>query len=381
MKGYTRRYCGDSGMNPDFKDIVRRFQFKGDFLSASIYGTGHIHDTYAAVFQVGEHTRRSILQRINQHVFKDPEGVMSNIQVVTTHLRRKIITAGGDPQRETLNLIPTIDGKSYYLTDDGEYWRGFTFIEGARTYDFVENLDHVYNAAKAFGNFQNMLSDLPSEQLVETIPNFHHTGMRYQTFLSAVESDAKNRARSCQPEIDFVTQRASKTSILIEMLARADLPERVTHNDTKFNNVMIDDQTGEGICIVDLDTVMPGLSLYDFGDAIRSMANTAAEDEMNLSRVNFDLEVYRYYTHGYLDAAGEILTPREIEQLPFSASLMTFECGMRFLTDHLQGDTYYKIHRQNHNLDRCRTQFKLVCDMEERFDSMTEIIEDYYKGG
>jgi len=366
-------------MNPPFKHIVREFQFDGDFLSASSYGSGHIHDTYAALFQAGRDTRRYILQRINQNVFKDPEGVMSNILAVTAHLRRKIISAGGDPQRETLNLIPTIDGNCYHKTAEGDYWRGFTFIEGARTYDFVENLDHVYNAAKAFGNFQTMLSDFPSEQLVETIPNFHHTGVRFQTFITAVESDVKNRAADCHAEIDFVTQRAATTSTLIDMLTRGELPERVTHNDTKFNNVMIDDQTGEGICIVDLDTVMPGLSLYDFGDAIRSMANSAAEDEPELARVNFDLQIYRSYTHGYLDAAGEILTPREIEQLPFSAILMTLECGMRFLTDHLQGDIYYKIHRQDHNLDRCRTQFKLVSDMEKQLGSMTEIV-DYYQG-
>lgn len=364
-------------MTPDFNDFIRKFKFEGDFVSASIYGTGHIHDTYALVFQLDGDTRRYILQHINQHVFKDPEAVQRNIQLVTAHLRRKIIAAGGDPQRETLNLILTQDGSSFYRTDDGEYWRCFVFIEGARTYDCVENMDHVYNTAKAFGNFQNMLSDFPSEQLVETIPNFHDTGNRYQNFLTAVRNDIVNRARFCQPEIDFVIERDSRISILTDMLAREELPERVTHNDTKFNNVMIDDQTGEGICIVDLDTVMPGLSLYDFGDAIRSMATTAAEDEADLSKVNFDLAVYRRYVHGYLDAAGEILTPREIELLPFSAILMTFECGMRFLTDYLEGDTYYKIHRQNHNLDRCRTQFKLVSDMEKQFEIMTEIIEDY----
>jgi hypothetical protein len=380
MKAFTLGFCGDNGMDPDFKDIARKFRFEGDFMSACVYGTGHIHDTYALVFQTGDDVHRYILQRINQHVFKDPEGVQNNIQLVTAHLRRKIIAAGGDPQRETLNLIPTLDGNSTYRTAEGDYWRSFDFIEGARTYDCVENLDHVYSAAKAFGNFQNMLSDFPSDQLVETIPNFHHTRKRYQTFLSAVESDIVNRARFCQPEIEFVTRRAAKTSILTDMLARDELPERVTHNDTKFNNVMIDDETGEGICIVDLDTVMPGLSLYDFGDAIRSMATTAAEDEADLSKVNFDLAVYRCYTRGYLDAAGEILTPREIEQLPFSAILMTFECGMRFLTDHLQGDTYYKIHRQDHNLDRCRTQFKLVSDMEKQFDVMTDIIEQYPEG-
>lgn len=366
-------------MNPDFKAIVREFQFEGDYISASLHGTGHIHDTYAVLFQTGGHLRRYILQSINHHVFRNPEAVMMNVHAVTAHLRRKILANGGDPQRETLNLIPTVDGKNYYRTGAGDYWRGYVFIEGARTYDVVENLGHVFNAAKAFGNFQHMLDDFPLEQLAETIPNFHHTGMRYQAFLNAVESDVKNRARDCRPEINFVTQRAAKTSYLTDMLARGDLPKRVTHNDTKFNNVMIDDQTGEGICVVDLDTVMPGLSLYDFGDAIRSITNTAAEDEPDPSRVNFSLEIYRCYTHGYLDAAGDILTPREIQQLPFSAVLMTLENGMRFLTDHLQGDTYFKIHRPSHNLDRCRTQFKLVSEMEARFDQMTEIIQQYYE--
>jgi thiamine kinase-like enzyme len=364
-------------MNPDFKVIIPKFNFKGDFISANVYGSGHIHDTYAVVFQASRKIRRYILQRINQCVFRDPSGVMRNIQIVTDHLQRKIIANGGDPQRETLNLVPTRDGNLYYRTDEGEYWRSYTFIEGARTYDIAENLDSVYNAAKAFGNFQKMLSDLPSEQLVETIPNFHHTGMRYQTFQDAVTKDVMKRSRLCQPEIDFVTKRAAMTSTLTDMLALDELPVRVTHNDTKFNNVMIDDQTGKGICIVDLDTVMPGLSLYDFGDAIRSITNSAAEDEADLSKVNFDLEIYRCYAHGYLDAAGEILTPQEVMQLPFSAILMTLECGMRFLTDHLQGDIYYKIHRQNHNLDRCRTQFKLVRDMEEQLDLMTQIISDY----
>ncbi len=364
-------------MKPDFKDIVQHFDFEGDFSSAISYGTGHINDTYIASFDDNGSTRRYILQRINHHIFLNPEGMMKNIEAVTAHLGRRIKTAGGDPQRETLTLIPTVDGNSYLHTGQGDYWRGYLFINNARTYEVVEHLDHVYNAAQAFGNFQNLLSDYPSGRLIETIPNFHHTGKRYQAFSEAVEKDEKNRAKSSEPEIDFVLERGKETSVLVDMLARGELPERITHNDTKFNNVMIDNESGAGDCVIDLDTVMPGLSLYDFGDAIRSLANSAAEDERDLSKVKFDLEIYDQYTHGYLDAVGNLLTQAEIKYLPFSAILMTLECGMRFLTDHLQGDAYFKIHRENHNLDRCRTQFKMVADMEEQFDEMERIVGKY----
>jgi thiamine kinase-like enzyme len=302
---------------------------------------------------------------------------MNNIKAVTTHLRRKITAAGGDPSRETLNLIPTISGNSFYQTDEGDYWRGYVFINNARTYETVESLDHVYNAAKAFGNFQNLLSDFPLEQVIETIPNFHHTRDRYETFLDAIEKDEMNRASSCESEIDFVMHRVDDTPVLVDLLESGVLPQRITHNDTKFNNVMIDDETGIGVCVIDLDTVMPGLVLYDFGDAIRSLANSASEDEQDLSKVQFNLQIYNYFTHGYLDVARDFLTTAEINHLPFSAILMTLECGMRFLTDHLQGDTYFKIHRENHNLDRCRTQFKMVQDMETRFDEMTEVVDKY----
>jgi hypothetical protein len=270
-----------------------------------------------------------------------------------------------------------VDEKFYIRTEEGDYWRGYLFINNARTYESVENLDHVYHAAKAFGNFQNLLSDYPSENLFVTIPDFHNTQKRFGTFVESVEKDELNRARLSKPEIEFVTQRVKDTSVLVDKLRKGELPERITHNDTKFNNVMIDNDTGAGVCVIDLDTVMPGLSLYDFGDAIRSLANPAAEDERDLSLVNFDLQRFDYYTRGYLDAVGEVLTPEEIKNLPFSAILMTLECGMRFLTDHLQGDIYYKIQRKNQNLDRCRTQFKMVADMEEQFDDMVRIVEGY----
>ena len=276
-----------------------------------------------------------------------------------------------------LRGIPTNKGHTFYKTDQGDYWRVYIFIENACTYELVESLDQVYHAGRAFGNFQKLMIGFPAEQLNITIPDFHHTSKRFNTFLEVVDNDIKNRAAACQNEIQFVNHRAPKTPVLVDMLENGQLPERVTHNDTKLNNVMFDRKTGEGICVIDLDTVMPGLSLYDFGDSIRSMANPASEDERELSKVNFNLEVFDHYTRGYLETVGDVLTSNETEQLPFSAILMTFECGMRFLTDHLQGDTYYKISRENHNLDRCRTQFKLVKDMESQLNEMTHIVNKY----
>ena len=366
------------GVPPEFAnlaDIVKHFKFEGDFLTAAPYGFGHINDTYAARFQKADgNARRYILQRINHNIFKNPVGLMRNIAQVTAHLRRKIITAGGAPEREALTLIPTLDSRPFYKTPDGNYWRAYIFIEGAQTYQIVENPDHIYNAAQAFGQFQKLLSDFPAEQLYATIPNFHHTRKRFEDFVHCVDKDVKNRAQSVKAEIEFVKHRAADTSVLVDLLARGELPQRVTHNDTKFNNVMIDDETGTGICVIDLDTVMPGLALYDFGDAVRSGTNSAAEDEADISKVWVDFKIFERLARGYLDTARDFLTPTEIEYLPFSAKLMTFECGMRFLTDYLAGDIYYKIHRENHNLDRCHTQFKLVCDMEAQSEQMRHIV-------
>jgi hypothetical protein len=318
-----------------------------------------------------------ILQRINHHVFKNPEGLMKNIEAVTSHLQKKIKEAGGDSSRETLNLIPTVDGNSYFKTDTGNYWRVYIFIDNACTYEVVENMRHVYHAGKAFGTFQNLMSDFPPSELIETIPDFHNTSKRYDKFIKAVARDEKNRCDSCRREIEFATERAAIASHLSEKLHKDQIPERVTHNDTKFNNVMIDIQTGEGICVIDLDTVMPGLSLYDFGDSIRSITNPAREDERDINKVNFDLKIFDQYTRGYLESTRDFLSQEEIKQLPFSAILMTYESGIRFLTDHLEGDNYFKIQRENHNLDRTRTQFKLVQDMEEQFDNMIGIVKKY----
>jgi hypothetical protein len=365
-------------MIQDINEFGKHFLFEGEFSSGFAYGNGHINDTYKLEYRGNNcSTKKYILQKINHHVFKDPEKLMNNIELVTAHLQKKVVEQGGDPDRETLTLIPTVQGTSYYKTDDDEFWRAYKFIENAQAYEIVENPNHVHAAAQAFGKFQTQLSDFPLDKLSETIPDFHHTGKRFQNFLTAVEEDVANRAASSKAEIEFVQTRVDYTNRLIDLVDRGEIPERITHNDTKFNNVMIDQNDGTGICVIDLDTVMPGLSLYDFGDSIRSMANTADESEQDLSKVQFDMEVFARFTEGYLGTAGSFLTPKEIEQLPFSAILMTFECGMRFLTDHLQGDIYFKTHRKNHNLDRCLTQFKLVSDMESLYDDMVKIVEKY----
>jgi Ser/Thr protein kinase RdoA (MazF antagonist) len=363
----------------DFADIVRCFAFEGDFLRAYPYGSGHINDTYAAEFRKDDGVaHRYLLQRINHDVFKNPEQLMHNIERVIRHLREKIRAAGGNPQREAMCLIPTIDGGTYCRMDSGDYWRGFVLIEGAQTYEIAESMKHVYCAARAFGSFQGLLSDFPAGHLHETIPGFHNTPQRFQAFVEAVERDTANRAHAVRREIAFVEQRAGETSVLIDLLDQGLLPERVTHNDTKFNNVMIDDETGEAVCVIDLDTVMPGSALYDFGDSVRAAANSAAEDEPDLSKVAFRLDIFEHLAAGYLDSTRDFLTPAERDYLAFSAKLMTFECGMRFLADHLNGDTYFKVHREGHNLDRCRTQFKMVQDMEAQYDQMMRIVELYW---
>ncbi|WP_428867313.1 phosphotransferase enzyme family protein [Clostridium sediminicola] len=365
-------------MNKDyfiFKDIVDKFVFVGEFIDVKPFGKGHINDTFEVHFKKENNLiHRYIIQRINIDVFKSPKNLMENIENVTNHLRKKIIEQGGDCNRETLNVIKTINGSNLYKSSEGDYWRSYIAIEGAKTYQVVENLDHFYNAGRALGKFQEMLLDFPVKTLHESIPDFHNTKKRYKDFLMAVSNDVMDRVKYIRNEIDFVMKRAEETDVLISLQKQGKLKTRVTHNDTKFNNVMIDDITGEGICILDLDTVMPGLSLYDFGDSIRSGANPAEEDERDLSKVCMDINLFESYTKGYLEVFGQALSKIELEHLPFSAKLMTFECGMRFLTDYINGDVYFKIHRKNHNLDRARTQFKMVEDMEEKFEEMKKIV-------
>jgi len=363
---------------PDFQKIVPHFNFSGEFIRAEPIVSEHINDTCIAYFsQADGEIRRYIMQRINHFVFKKPEEVMANILAVTTHLHEKTIASGGNPYRETLTLIPAHDGAMFHCTDKGDYWRAYVFIDNAHTYQIPQNPEHVYNAARAYGCFQQSLSDFPAEQLHETIPDFHNTPKRYEAFVDVLEKDGNNRAHGAIDEINFVLQRADDIPVLVDLVSEKRLPIRVTHNDTNFNNVMIDDKTGEGICVIDLDTVMPGSLLYDFGDAIRSITNTGEEDERDLSLVRFSLGTFDRYTQGYLDTTSESLEPEEIDYLAFSARLMTLESGMRFLTDHITGDIYFRTKRENHNLDRCRTQFRLVKEMEENYAKMSQIIENY----
>lgn len=301
---------------------------------------------------------------------------MANIEAVINHLRKKILLAGGDVQREALRIIPTIDGKNFYRGSQGDYWRAYDYIEGARTYETVEEPIHFFHVGRTFGKFQLLLSDFPAHNLYETIVQFHDTSKRFRDFLKAVQANPVGRVERVQMEIDFVLAREEDTSILVDLLATGKLPLRVIHNDTKLNNIMIDNETSEGICVLDLDTVMPGTVLYDYGDAIRFGASTALEDEPNLDLVSLDLGLFTAYTRGYLSIAQEFLTPTELEYLAFSAKLITLELGMRFLTDYLLGDTYFKVNHADHNLQRARTQFKLVADMEEKMPEMEAIIRN-----
>lgn len=363
--------------NYNFQEIVNQFDFQGRFLRAEEHVCGHINKSYIVYFEKEDgNIHRYIIQKINDTIFKSPEKLMENIENVTSHIREKVIAAGGNPDRESLNLVWTKDGKSFYRSENGEYWRSFVFIEGAKTYLVVENPAHLYNAGRAFGKFQQHLADFDADKLHVTIPDFHNTEKRYQDFLEAVKKDAMGRAKDVQEDIQFVIDRAEDTKTLGELLREGKLPNRVTHNDTKFNNVMIDNITGDGICVIDLDTVMPGLSLYDFGDAIRSGANTAEEDEPDLSKVSLDINLFEAFTKGFIETAGYALTDLELEYLPFSAKLITLELGMRFLGDYLNGDVYFRIHRDKHNLERARVQFILVADIERKLELMKEIVQN-----
>lgn len=355
--------------------IFDQFDVSGDFIGAVPYGTGHINDTYQGTFGDGACVRRYVLQSINHNVFKEPEKVMENIQRVTRYARQQIIQKGGDPDRETLNLVPTRGGDGFLCTPEGVYWRMYQYIQGASTYEVAENLDQVYHTARAFGNFQKLLDSLPGPRLHETIPNFHHTGKRLAAFLEALQHDRANRANSVKPEIAIILERSADATRVIDLLAQGRLPERVTHNDTKLNNVMLDDITGEGICVIDLDTMMPGSSLYDFGDLVRMGTAAAAEDEPDLSKVGVDMRLFEQLTRGYLDATRDFLTPLELDLLVFSGRLITYEQAMRFLGDYLNGDTYYKTHREGQNLDRARTQLKMLAEMERQQDSMEQIVQ------
>ena len=359
----------------ELNTIVSHFQIDGRFLMGEPYGCGHINSTYCLYFdRENRPPMRVILQKINTSIFQDADGLMNNITLVTDHIRKKNADSP-DVDRCTLTVIPTVDGKSYYRAENGDCYRAYVFVENSFSLQQVENADQFESLAATFGEFQNQLADFDASQLVESIPNFHNTAKRFEAFEQAAEADLAGRAATVADEIAFAKARKEDASLLLNELKAGNLPLRVTHNDTKLNNVLFDADSSKAVCVIDLDTVMPGLVHYDFGDSIRFGASTAAEDEKDLSKVEMDLGLFEAYTRGFLASCGKALTEKEIEYLPFSAKLMTYECGIRFLTDYLNGDTYFKIHYPDQNLDRCRTQFKLVADMEEKMEAMKAIVK------
>ena len=362
-------------MKPVTQELLRQaidaFAFELPAGEAERFGAGHINDTFAV--WSADRSRRWIVQRINTDTFTDPAGLMENITGVTAYLRRQIEARGGDAGRETLNVIPTRDGRSYYTDPDGGAWRAYVFVERTVCLQKVENERDFYTVAETFGHFQKQLAGYPAATLHETIARFHDTPNRYANFEKALAADVMGRAKEIGPEIAFIRAREADCRVLVDQLAAGVLPLRVTHNDTKLNNVLIDQATGKGICVIDLDTVMPGLSAYDFGDSIRFGANDCAEDEPDQSKVHFSLHLYEVFARGYLTAAGAAMDEAERRSLPWGARLMTLECGIRFLTDYLEGDHYFKISRPAQNLDRARTQFTLVAGMERDFDEMTRL--------
>ena len=363
--------------DPILNEVLSAYAFPATLLGAVRYGQGHINDTFCVLCQPQEgDCIRYILQGLSSAAFPHPEELMENFIGITSYLREKVTANGGDPMRETLSLVKTRDGKDFFTDSNGKVWRLTPFIEN--TDCFQSATPELFEAsARAFGRFQFMLQGYPAETLHETIVKFHDTENRFEKFLAALEADKHDRAKDIQEEIRFVLDRKADCSVALQALREGKLPLRVTHNDTKLNNILIDRDSHEGICVIDLDTTMPGLSINDFGDSIRFGANHSKEDEKDLSKVNFDIELYEVYTRGFLEGAQGSLTEAELEYLPWGARLMTLECGIRFLTDYLDGDHYFRIHYPEQNLDRCRTQFKLVKDMEEQFEAMSAVVRKY----
>ena len=359
----------------DLAEIAAHFDVRGTFVSGAPYGSGHINDTYAAVYDQGGTPIRYIHQRINHNVFKEPGRLMENVARVTRHVRQKLVEAHADQvTRRALSLIPARDGNSHYVDAEGNTWRTYIFVEKARTYDRIENEGQAFEAAKAFGRFQSLLADISAPRLHETIADFHDTPKRFGALMAEVERDVSNRAAEVKDEIAFAIRRQPLASRIVNGLKDGSLPERVTHNDTKLNNVMIDDATGEGICVIDLDTVMPGCALYDFGDMVRSATNSAMEDEQDLGKVRMMPSIFEALARGYLETAGAFLTLAERECLVPAGPLITLETGVRFLTDYLAGDVYFKTSRVGQNLDRCRVQFQLVESMETQAEEMDRVV-------
>ena len=358
------------------QEISKQFQIYGEILHAETLKIGHINETYSATYDQGGMRVRYIHQKINRGVFKKPVTVMKNVMRVTTHIRRRLEAADArDITRRSLIIIPARDGQCYHVGKDGDYWRTFVFVEGVQTYEAVQSPEQAFQAGRAFGDFQNLLVDLPGERLIETIPAFHNTRKRFAALQQAIQKDHYHRAKDARKEIEFALKHEPLVDVILNAMAKGKIPERITHNDTKFNNVMLDTLTGEAKCVVDLDTVMPGCALYDFGDMVRTTTSPTLEDERDLSKVKMHMPIFKQLAEGYLSAASSFLTRAEKSLMAFSGKLITFEIGIRFLTDFLSGDTYFRIHRPDHNLDRCRTQFKLVESIEQQEVAMQKFVD------
>lgn len=359
-------------------EALKSMKFDGDVINVKSFGSGIINDTFLVTCKNNKgNENKYILQKINSSIFKNVEKLMENYCGVCDYLKKIVSENGGDVERETITVVPTNSGKSYLKDSLDNYWRAIKFISDTVTYDVAESAEDFYKVGKAFGEFQNKLAGYNAENLYESIPNFHNTKERFKTFLLAIENNKARRLESVRSEVDFILEREKDTSILLDLYENGELPLRVTHNDTKISNILMDDNTKNGICIIDLDTIMPGLSLYDFGDAIRSGATHALEDEKDLDKVYVDLEFFEAFTKGFLEGTNSSLTEKEIEMLPMGAKVITLEQAIRFLTDYLDGDVYYKTSYSNQNLDRTRTQLKLVKDIEEKWNELNNIVNKY----
>ena len=361
---------------PNHEQILsacRAFSFAGTVNEAQIYGNGHINNTYIVTTNSG---KRYILQNLNTSVFKDPVGIMENIAAVTDHIRAGLLAAGEDAERGTIRVVLTNDGAKGYTDSEGRFWRAYDFVEGTVCRLTVDSAETFARVGEAFGDFLRRLSSFDASRLIEAIPDFHNTQKRYENFLAAVERNASGRAHLAQDEIRFVMDRAEKCSLIVNALASGDLPLRVTHNDTKLSNILLDEVTEEAVCIIDLDTIMPGSSLYDFGDSIRSGASSAAEDETDLDKVHFLPEMFKAYARGYIKGTGGDLTPNELAMLPDGGYIITLETGMRFLSDYLDGDVYFHTDYPDHNLVRARTQFKLVAETETYMPELRAFVKE-----
>lgn len=364
-------------INHEIVEVCRCFNIKGEPIEHKVVTGGHINSTNLVSFSENGEVKKYLVQGINTHVFRNPDNLMSNIVSVTQYLKNKIAEAGGNPDRETLTFLQAKDGRYYYYYND-KCWRVYAYVDNAYTVNLIENGKVFENAGRSFGMFQRHLSDYPMKELHETIKDFHNTPKRVQNLKNSVEADVKGRSASVEAEIKFALDRTEDAKYVLDLHKKGLIPLRVTHNDTKLNNILFDEDTNEGICVIDLDTIMPGLSLYDFGDAIRFGANTTYEDDENLDNVNISIELFESFARGFLSACAKALTRTEVECLAFSAKLMTFECGVRFLTDYLDGDVYFKTKYPEHNLVRARNQFRLVEEIEKHLDEMNEIVEKLY---